>query len=58
MNTQYSESIWVYCPVCGGKTRTKVSEDTVLLKFPLYCPKCKSETTVNVVQLKMTIYDT
>ena len=27
----------------GSKTRTKVYEETVLLNFPLYCPKCKKE---------------
>ncbi|WP_456107160.1 cysteine-rich KTR domain-containing protein [Pectinatus frisingensis] len=27
----------------------------MLLNFPLYCPKCKKETKVNVVQLNMTL---
>lgn len=49
------ESLWVHCPICGGKTRTKVYADTVLVKFPLYCPKCKKEIRVDVVQLKMVI---
>jgi len=49
------QSMWILCPVCGDKTRTKVYEDTVLLKFPLFCPKCKKEMRVNVVQLKMTL---
>lgn len=39
-------SLWIHCPNCGGKTRTKVYEDTVLVKFPLYCPKCKHETLI------------
>lgn len=39
---------WVYCPVCGNKTRNKVRADTVLHKFPLYCPKCKHESLVDV----------
>ena len=47
------ESRWVHCPLCDGKTRIKVYEDTVLLNFPLYCPKCKKEIMVNVVKLKM-----
>lgn len=46
-------SLWIHCPNCGGKTRTKVYEYTVLIRFPLYCPKCKIETLVDVVQLKM-----
>ncbi|MCI5527652.1 MAG: cysteine-rich KTR domain-containing protein [Oscillospiraceae bacterium] len=33
--------------------RQKTKEDTVLLKFPLYCPKCKKEIKINVVNLKM-----
>ena len=30
-------------------------EDTVLLNFPLFCPKCKKEYVINVVQLKMQV---
>ncbi len=47
---------WVKCPICGGKTRTKVGRDTVLYLFPLYCPKCKKETTVSVVRFKMHVH--
>ena len=47
------ESLWIHCPICGGKTRTKVYKDTVLVKFPLYCPKCKREILIDVVKLKM-----
>ena len=43
------------CPICGGKTRTKVYDDTVLVKFPLYCPKCKKEIKIDVIQLKMVL---
>ena len=42
-------------PKLQQRTKTKVYEDTVLLNFPLFCPKCKKETRVNVVKLKMTI---
>ncbi len=48
-----TNSLWIRCPSCNGKTRTKVYKDTVLINFPLYCPKCKQEFRVNVVQLKM-----
>ena len=48
-------TLWVNCPVCGGRTRIKVYSDTVLLNFPLYCPKCKNETIINIVKLKMVI---
>jgi len=49
------DSLWIRCPFCDSKTRTKVYKDTVLLNFPLYCPKCKKEYLVNVVQLKMVL---
>lgn len=39
---------WILCPICGNKTRTLVYENTVLENFPLYCPKCKMETTVHM----------
>ena len=42
-------------PDLRWKTRTKVYEDTVLVKFPIYCPKCKEEILVNVVQFKMVL---
>lgn len=32
---------WTLCPVCRGKTRTQIREDTVLENFPLFCPKCR-----------------
>lgn len=34
---------WLICPIYGSKTRLKLREDTMLEKFPLYCPKCKQE---------------
>ena len=45
---QTSGSEWVLCPVCSGKTRIKVRPDTVMLNFPLYCPKCGKESLVNI----------
>lgn len=53
--TTLPKQLWVRCPACGNKTRIKVYEDTVLLNFPLYCPKCKAETKVNIVKLKMVL---
>lgn len=49
------KSLWVHCPVCRGKTRTKVYDDTVLVNFPLYCPKCKREMRVNVANLRIVL---
>lgn len=57
MAKMQKDSLWIRCPICNGKTRTKVYEDTVLLNFPLYCPKCKKEIRVNVVKLKMVLSD-
>lgn len=49
-----NQSEWVICPRCGGKTRIKVNFDTVIKNFPLFCPKCKHEELVDVVQMKLT----
>ena len=46
---------WVYCPICGNKTRNKIREDTILRNYPLYCPKCRQETLIEVTNLKMTV---
>jgi len=46
---------WLLCPICRSKTRIKLREDTELKNFPLYCPKCKLETLVNIKELKTTI---
>nr|WP_286672868.1 cysteine-rich KTR domain-containing protein [Anaeromonas gelatinilytica] len=43
------------CPVCGNKTRVKMRDDTVLENFPLFCPKCKQETIINVKQLNISV---
>ena len=53
MNLKTNDALWVRCPICNGKTRIKVYQETVLVHFPLYCPKCKKETKIDVVQLKM-----
>ena len=55
MDKQQNKARWVHCPICHGKTRTKVYEDTVLIKFPLYCYICKKETRITVVNLKMVV---
>jgi uncharacterized Zn finger protein (UPF0148 family) len=46
---------WILCPVCGNKTRVKIRENTILENFPLFCPKCKQEKTINVKQLKISV---
>lgn len=46
---------WLLCPLCKGKTRIQVRNDTVLQNFPLYCPKCKQETLINVNQMNTVV---
>lgn len=46
---------WIKCPVCGNKTRDKIREDTQMRNFPLYCPKCKRESLINVEQLEIQV---
>ena len=48
---------WVMCPICGNKTRTKIRKDTELINFPLFCPKCKQESIINVKQQQITIIE-
>ncbi|BAL69337.1 cysteine-rich KTR domain-containing protein [Streptococcus mutans] len=53
MNMSITE--WLLCPICKSKTRIKLRKNTELRNFPLYCPKCKLETLVNIKELKTTI---
>ena len=46
---------WILCPVCGNKTRLKIRADTILRNFPLYCPKCKQETLINVCKFNISV---
>lgn len=39
---------WILCPVCGRKPHEKIREDTQMKNFPIYCPKCKQETLIDV----------
>ena len=47
--------LWVICPVCNNKTRTKIRKDTELINFPLFCPKCKHESLIKVKNLQVTV---
>ena len=49
------ESQWIICPVCGSKTRDRLRQDTVLKNYPLYCPKCKQETSINAKEFQITV---
>ncbi|MUG64720.1 conjugal transfer protein [Paenibacillus campinasensis] len=46
---------WILCPICKNKTRLKVREDTILENFPLFCPKCRQETLINVEQQNISV---
>ncbi len=47
MDNQENGARWIHCPICGSNTQTKVYDDTVLIKFPLYCPQCKKEIGIH-----------
>jgi Zn finger protein HypA/HybF involved in hydrogenase expression len=49
------KSEWVRCPVCGSKTRDRIRADSVLINYPLYCPKCKHESLINAKQLNISV---
>lgn len=44
---------WVLCPICGGKTRTKIRPDTEAKNLIVFCPKCKMESVVGVEKGKV-----
>ena len=46
---------WILCPVCGSKTRDKIRTDTVLINYPLYCPKCKQNSLITAKDMKITV---
>ncbi len=45
---------WVFCSVCGNKTRLQIRKDTEPKNFPLYCPKCKQESLIDAKDLQIT----
>lgn len=48
-------SKWINCPICKGKTRLRIGVNTEMKNFPLYCPKCKNETLIDVQKLQIAI---
>lgn len=52
-----NNSEWVLCPVCNSKTRNRIREDTEVINFPLYCPKCKQESLINIKDFKIRILE-
>lgn len=47
------ENKWILCSICGNKTRDRIREDTVLRNYPLYCPKCRQESLIEVKNLQV-----
>lgn len=39
---------WILCPVCGNKTRTRVRSDTKAENLPVFCPKCKKTSVLDL----------
>ena len=50
-----SKCKWILCPVCGNKTRLQIRNDTELKNFPLYCPKCRQESLIDVNKFKIRV---
>ena len=48
---------WVFCPVCGEKTRLRLLQRTVLKDLPLFCPKCRQERIINARDFQIEIID-
>lgn len=44
---------WVLCPICGGKTRTKIRPDTEAKNLPIFCKICKNGFTVDIKDMKV-----
>jgi len=47
----------IFCPICNNKTRNKIRQDTELKNFPLFCPKCKSESLISVKNFKILMIE-
>ena len=48
MKGTLEEKQWILCPLCGAKTRLQLLPETELKEFPLFCPKCKRESIIDV----------
>ena len=55
MTTATDEGELLRCPICKGKTRTKAFNETTMTHYPLFCPKCKNETLIDVKDFEITI---
>ena len=46
---------WIRCPICDSKTPDRIRKDTDLTNFPLFCPKCKKESLIEVKNLQVKV---
>ena len=53
MNDRIEITHRICCPECNRTTRLRYAENTVLLRFPLYCSKCKKETRIDLIDNKI-----
>lgn len=53
--TKGNEYETILCPICGNRTRGRMREDTELRNFPLFCPKCKRESLIDVKDMKIRV---
>lgn len=44
---------WVLCPICGGKTRTKIRPDTEAKNLPIFCKICKNEFMADIKDMEV-----
>lgn len=51
------EAKFILCPICGNKTRNKARTDTELKNFPLFCPKCKKESLIDVKNFEVKVIE-
>ena len=43
----------ICCPKCERTSHLRYRKDTVLLRFPFYCDKCKTETIIDLIDNKI-----
>lgn len=48
---------WLLCPYCRSKTRVQTRDDTIMMHFPLFCPKCRRESIVTVKNGKIILIE-
>ena len=49
------KSGFIICPICKHKTRQKATKETYLKNFPLFCPKCKCQSLIDLIEGEVTV---